>query len=63
MARHGAADSLADWVDTDADPRSQGAEADYYKQQGFADFPRNQGFTSVDEMIQAARYKGVIAIR
>ena len=46
-----AADSLADWVDTDVDPRSQGAEADYYKQQGFADFPRNQGFTSVDEMI------------
>lgn len=48
-----AADSLADWVDQDADPRSQGAEEDYYKQQGFADFPRNQGFTSVDEMILA----------
>lgn len=46
-----AADALADWVDPDEDPRSQGAEADYYKQQGFPDFPRNQGFTSVDEMI------------
>ena len=46
-----AADSLADWVDTDEDPRSQGAEADFYKSQGFANFPRNQGFTSVDEML------------
>ena len=45
------ADSLADWVDTDTDPRSQGAEADYYTGQGYPDFPRNQGFTSVDEMI------------
>lgn len=48
-----AADSLADWVDTDAEPRSQGAEAEYYLQQGFSEFPRNQGFTSVDEMILA----------
>lgn len=46
-----AADSLTDWVDTDSDARSQGAEADYYKGLGFQDFPRNQGFASVDEML------------
>ncbi len=46
-----AADSLADWVDTDSDPRSQGAESDYYKSLGYQDFPRNQGFSSLDEML------------
>ncbi|MEI6534592.1 MAG: hypothetical protein WCN98_04565, partial [Verrucomicrobiaceae bacterium] len=46
-----AADSLADWVDTDSDPRSQGAEVDYCKSLGFQDFPRNQGFASLEEML------------
>ncbi len=46
-----AADSLADWVDSDGDPRSQGAESDYYKSLGFQDFPRNQSFSSLDEML------------
>lgn len=46
-----AADSLADWVDTDDDVRSQGAESTYYKGLGFQNFPHNQGFTSVEEMI------------
>ncbi len=46
-----AADSLADWVDTNSDPRSQGAESDYYKPLGYPDFPRNQGFSSLDEML------------
>jgi general secretion pathway protein K len=54
-----AADSLADWVDADSDQRSQGAEADYYKGQGFPDFPRNQGFASVEEMILV---KGMSAV-
>jgi general secretion pathway protein K len=46
-----AADSLADWVDTDDNPRSQGAEVDYYKALGFEDFPRQQSFSSIGEMI------------
>jgi hypothetical protein len=46
-----AADSLADWVDSDDEVRSQGAESTYYKGLGFQDFPHNQGFTSVEEMI------------
>lgn len=46
-----AADSLADWVDSDDEVRSQGAEATYYQGLGYQNFPHNQGFTSVEEMI------------
>lgn len=46
-----AADSLADWVDTDNTQRANGAEAEYYKQLGIYDAPRNQGFARVDEML------------
>lgn len=46
-----AADSLADWIDSDNTPRANGAEADYYKQLGIYDAPRNQGFARVDEML------------
>ncbi len=49
-----AAQSLADWVDSDSDQRAQGAEKDHYKGLGVYDVPRNQGFISVDEM-QLAR--------
>jgi hypothetical protein len=48
-----AVDSLADWVDTDDQQRTSGAESDYYKSQGFPDFPRQQGFGSLDEMLLA----------
>jgi type II secretory pathway component PulK len=46
-----AADSLSDWADSDDNPRSQGAESDYYKGLGYMDFPRNQGFSSLEEMV------------
>jgi general secretion pathway protein K len=46
-----AADSLADWVDSDSTQRSNGAEAEYYKSLGIYDAPRNQGFIRVEEMI------------
>lgn len=46
-----AVDSLADWVDSDNEARSQGAENDYYKSVGFDEFPRQQTFSSVNEMI------------
>lgn len=48
-----AVDSLADWVDTDSEQRTSGAETEYYKSQGFPDFPRQQGFGSLDEMLLA----------
>lgn len=48
-----AVDSLADWVDTDDEQRSSGAETDYYKGLGYPDFPRQQGFGSLDEMVLA----------
>lgn len=54
-----AVDSLADWVDTDNEPRTSGAEKDYYAGQGFPDFPRQQGFGSLDEMLLA---KGMDAV-
>lgn len=46
-----AVDSLADWMDSDDNLRSQGAESDYYKSQNYADFPRQQAFTSLEEML------------
>ncbi|OAI58137.1 hypothetical protein AYO49_00025 [Verrucomicrobiaceae bacterium SCGC AG-212-N21] len=46
-----AVDSLADWVDTDNEQRTSGAEKDYYTGQGYPDFPRQQGFGSMDEML------------
>lgn len=46
-----AADSLADWIDNDNTPRSNGAETDYYQQLGIYDAPRNRGFIRVDEML------------
>ena len=49
-----AAQSLADWIDSDDDQRASGAEEDYYQGLGVYDVPRNQGFISVDEM-QLAR--------
>jgi general secretion pathway protein K len=54
-----AVDSLADWVDTNDEPRTSGAETDYYKGLGFPDFPRQQGFGSLDEMLLS---KGMDAI-
>lgn len=48
-----AVDSLADWVDTDDEQRTSGAETDYYKGLGYPDFPRQQGFGSLDEMVLA----------
>ncbi len=46
-----AVDSLVDWVDTNDEQSTSGAESDYYKGQGFPDFPRQQGFGSLDEML------------
>ena len=45
-----AAQSLADWVDSDDDQRAQGAEEEFYKGMNVYDVPRNQGFISVEEM-------------
>lgn len=44
-------DSLADWTDTDDNPRSQGAEKDYYTSLNYHNFPRNLNFTSLEELL------------
>jgi len=43
-------DSLSDWVDGDNDVRINGAENDYYTEQGHPDYPRNKPFQSLNEM-------------
>lgn len=45
-----AADSLADWIDSDNKPRANGAEREYYEQLGLSKLPRNTGFGSTEEM-------------
>jgi general secretion pathway protein K len=46
-----AVDSLADWMDSDDQPRPSGAESGYYQQLGIFDRPRQRGFVDVDEML------------
>ncbi len=46
-----AADSLADWVDSDSEARSSGAETDYYAALKYADFPPNTAFSDLDQML------------
>jgi general secretion pathway protein K len=46
-----AADSIADWVDTDSDVRPQGAEEEYYQSLGIYNLPRQQGFSSIEELL------------
>lgn len=58
-----AVDSLADWVDSDSETRSQGAEADYYKAQSVYNLPRNQGFTSLEEMLLCRGFDVVARLR
>lgn len=46
-----AADSLSDWVDSDNDPRTGGAENTYYAALGYDEYPRNKAFGSIEEML------------
>lgn len=46
-----AVDSLADWVDTDNNQRTSGAEKEFYEAQGFPNFPQQKDFGSLDEML------------
>lgn len=46
-----AADSLKDWVDTDDDPGTRGAENAFYAAAGFEDYPVNGSFTSLETML------------
>ncbi|MEM9281878.1 MAG: hypothetical protein AAGA96_08635 [Verrucomicrobiota bacterium] len=46
-----AADSLADWVDSDDEPLSNGAENGYYASVDFPEFPTNGPFTSLEQML------------
>ena len=46
-----AADSLADWVDSNRDPRTNGAESEYYATLDYPDFPPNEPFTNIEQML------------
>ncbi|MCB1080044.1 MAG: general secretion pathway protein GspK, partial [Verrucomicrobiae bacterium] len=44
-------DSLADWVDSNGEARTNGAEKEYYSALEYPDFPANAAFTSLDQML------------
>ncbi|MCB1064600.1 MAG: general secretion pathway protein GspK [Verrucomicrobiae bacterium] len=46
-----AAESLADWVDSDREARTNGAETDFYTTLEYPDFPANEPFTNLDQML------------
>jgi general secretion pathway protein K len=58
-----AAESLADWMDADDDPRPQGAETDHYAGLGFPRYPRNAAFASLDEMVLVRGMDRVARVR
>jgi len=46
-----AADSLADWIDEDDEPLSNGAENAHYAGLDFPEYPPNEAFTSLEQML------------
>ncbi len=46
-----AAESIADWIDTDSDQRSNGAENPFYAALDYEEFPPNQDFTSLEQLL------------
>lgn len=56
-------DSLADWVDSDDSPRSQGAESDYYRGLGYTNFPRQQEFSSLEELPLVRNWNLIEAVK
>lgn len=49
-----AADSIADWVDTNSDPLPNGAENAYYAGLDYPQFPANAPFTSLEQLLFVA---------
>ncbi|HQZ28781.1 MAG TPA: type II secretion system protein GspK, partial [Verrucomicrobiales bacterium] len=45
-----AADSIADWIDDDSDPLSNGAENSFYTSLEYPQFPANAPFTSLEQL-------------
>ncbi|MDF1850076.1 MAG: type II secretion system protein GspK [Verrucomicrobiales bacterium] len=58
-----AADSLADWVDPDDDPNTNGAENSFYARFEIPEFPTNGPFTSLEEMLFVAGMDDVARIQ
>lgn len=46
-----AAESLADWVDTNSEARGNGAEQPFYAALGYPQFPSNSGFSSLETLL------------
>ena len=49
-----AADSIADWIDSDSDPLPNGAENTYYAGVDYPQFPPNTDITSIEELVFVA---------
>lgn len=54
-----AADSIADWIDSDSDPLPNGAENAYYASLDYPQFPANAEFTSLDQLTFVAGMEAV----
>ncbi len=44
-------ESLADWIDTDSQVQTNGAEKDYYASRGFPAYPSNASMVSIEQML------------
>ena len=62
-AAQGLADAITDWVDSDSEPRRQGAERDYYAAQGRPDFPFNRPLENLDDLLLVRGFTEVDRLR
>ncbi|MFT5466510.1 MAG: general secretion pathway protein K [Verrucomicrobiales bacterium] len=58
-----AADSIADWVDTDRNERTNGAENSWYAQAGYDEYPRNADFGSIEELLLVRGMDEVVKVK
>jgi hypothetical protein len=56
-------DSIADWIDANDRPRTQGAERDYYLPLGRTDFPFNRPFDSIDDLLLVRGFSDIERLR
>ena len=56
-------ESLADWIDSDSEVKTNGAENDYYTSQGFPAYPSNASLVSIEQMLLAKGMAEVAKIK
>lgn len=52
-------DSIADWIDADSNPRTMGAEREFYLTVDRPDFPHNRPFSSLDDLLLVRGFEEV----